>query len=107
GPFPFRALPDPSPAKLVADMERLGIDVAWTGHVPSVWYRDCAAGNDALFQALDPFRKQLLPVPAVNPNYPGWEKELERARRERCPAVRTYPSHYGFSSAGPAMAELA
>ena len=106
GPYPFRPLPDPTPARLVADMERLGIDLAWTGHVPSIWYRDCAAGNDELFGLLDGFRQTLLPVPAINPAWPGWEVELERARRERCPAVRAYPSHHGFAAAGSAMAEL-
>jgi hypothetical protein len=106
GAYPFRALPDPTPRQLAIDMERLGIALAWVGHVPSIWYRDCAAGNDELFALLDGFRETLLPVPAINPLWPGWETELDRARRERCPAVRTWPSHYGFSSAGSAMAEL-
>jgi len=46
-------------------------------------------------------------VPAVNPAYPGWEREVERAGSERCPAVRTYPAHYGFDAAGPLMSALA
>jgi len=46
-------------------------------------------------------------VPAVNPAYPGWEREVERARREGAPAVRTYPAHYGFGCAGPEMRALA
>jgi len=48
-----------------------------------------------------------VPVPAVNPSFPGWEREVARATRESCPAVRTYPSHYGFAASGPAMGELA
>lgn len=106
GPYPFRPLPEPTPARLIADMDRLGIEQAWTGHVPSAWYRDCAAGNDELLASLDRHRARLLPVLAVNPAFPGWERVIERARREQSPAVRTYPSHCGFSSAGPAMAEL-
>jgi predicted TIM-barrel fold metal-dependent hydrolase len=106
GGYPFRALPDPSPARLVAEMDRLGIGAAWTGHLPSLWYRDAAAGNDELFAALAPWRPRLLPVPAVNPVFPGWEREIERAHGERCPAVRTYPSHFGFTTAGAAMGEL-
>lgn len=107
GAYPFRSLPDPTPRRLVADMDRLGIRQAWTGHVPSIWYRDAAAGNDELFQALEPFRERLLPVPAVNPAFPGWEREVARARREGCPAVRTWPSHYGYATAGPRFSELA
>ncbi len=106
GPFPFRRLPDPTPARLLADMDRLGIESAWVGFVPSAWYRDSAAGNDELFLALASHSKRLLPVPAVNPSWPGWEREIARARKERCPAVRTYPSHYGFAASGQEMAAL-
>jgi len=108
GPYPFRSLPDPTPARLLADMDRLAIAAAWVGHVPSVWYRDAAAGNDELFAALASHRSgRLLPVPAVNPIWPGWERELVRARSEGAPSVRTWPSHYGVPCAGAAMAELA
>jgi hypothetical protein len=107
GPFPFRPLPDPTPARLLADMDRLGIAGAWVGYLPSAWYRDAAAGNGELFAALEGARMRLLPVPAVNPAWPGWEREIARARSERCPAVRTYPSHYGFAASGPQMAALA
>ncbi|HEY2805894.1 MAG TPA: hypothetical protein VGI92_08550 [Gemmatimonadales bacterium] len=106
GPYPFRSLPDPTPARLLADMDRLGIEQAWTGHVPSAWYRDCAAGNDELFLGLGAHRKRLLPVPCVNPAFPGWEREIARAKTEQAPAIRTYPAHFGFSAAGSAMAEL-
>ena len=107
GPFPFRRLPDPTPERLVMDLERIGIARAWVGHVPSIYYRDVAAGNDELLRWLDPHRSRLLPVPAVNPAYPGWEREMERARAEGCPGVRTYPSHYGFDAAGPEMKAVA
>jgi len=107
GPYPFRRLPDPTPQRLIADMDRLGIERAWVGHVPSIFYRDCAAGNDELFAALASCRERLLPVPAVNPAWPGWQAEIARARVEGCPAVRTYPSHYGFAAAGSAAGEVA
>jgi len=107
GPYPFRRLLDPTPERLLADMERLEIARAWVGHVPSIFYRDVAAGNDELFGLLTRHRKQLFPVPAVNPAYPGWEREIERARAEGCPAVRTYPPYYGFDASGPAMGALA
>jgi hypothetical protein len=107
GPYPFRRLADPTADRLLADMARLGIARAWVGHVPSIFYRDVAAGNDELFELLAPHRSRLDPVPAVNPAYPGWQREIERARTDGCPAVRTYPSHYGFDAAGPAMRALA
>lgn len=107
GAYPYRRLPDPSPRALLAGMDRLGIRQAWVGHVPSVYYRDAAAGNEELYVALEGYRERLSAVPAVNPAWPGWERELEQARAQHAPAVRTYPSHYGFPAAGSAMAGLA
>jgi predicted TIM-barrel fold metal-dependent hydrolase len=107
GPYPFRALPDPTPERLAAELARLKIARAWVGHVPSIFYRDVAAGNDELLRLLAPHRGRLLPVPAVNPAYPGWEREVDRAKREGAPAVRTYPTHYGFLAAGAEMRALA
>jgi hypothetical protein len=106
GPYPFRRLPEPTPERLLAEMDRLGIAAAWVGHLPSVFYRDVAAGNDELFAALDRHRGRLHPVPAVNPAYPGWEREVARARAAGAPAVRTYPAHFGVDPAGRAMAAL-
>ena len=106
GSYPFRALPEPTPARLVADLDRHNVDGAWVGHVPSVWYRDCAAGNDELFAALAPFKGRLIPIPTVNPAFPGVERELQRAREMKCPAVRVYPKHHGYSCAGEDFATL-
>lgn len=106
GPYPFRRLPEPTPARLVAEMDRLGIGAAWVGHLPSAFYRDAAAGNDELLEALAPHRGRLLPVPAVNPAFPGWEREVARAVAAGAPGVRTYPSHFGFDPAGRGMAAL-
>lgn len=106
GPYPFRRLPDSTPQRLIADMDRLGVETAWVGHVPSIYYRDAASGNDELFQLLAAHRVRLLPVPAVNPVWPGWEREIDRAASEGAPAIRTWPAHYGFDCAGAAMTEL-
>jgi predicted TIM-barrel fold metal-dependent hydrolase len=107
GSYPFRALPEPTPARLVADMDRLGVAHAWVGHVPSIFYRDAAAGNGELAELLAPFGDRLAPVPAVNPAWPGWEREVARARALGAPGVRTWPAHYGFAAAGQAMHALA
>ncbi len=107
GPYPFRALPEPTPERLVAELTRLGIVRAWVGHVPSIFYRDVAAGNDELLRMLAAYPDRLLPVPAVNPAYPGWEREIARAQREGAPAVRSYPAHYGYGCAGAEMRALA
>jgi len=45
-------------------------------------------------------------VLVVNPAYPGWEREVARAVAAGAPSVRTYPTHFGFDAAGPALRDL-
>ena len=104
GSYPFRHLRDPSPTLLLGQMDRLGIDEAWVGHLPSFLYRDPAPGNAALEEILEP-HAALRPVPAVHPGLPHWADELARCAR-RAPAVRAYPNYWGLDSAGEEMQAL-
>jgi hypothetical protein len=49
---------------LVRVLEREGLSGAWVGYLPSAWNRDPAAGNDALFASLAPYRQVLQPAGA-------------------------------------------
>ena len=79
GPYPFRHLPHPDPEVLVRVLAREGVDAGWVGHLPSAFHRDPAPGNRELLRLLAPHAHTLLPVPAVRPDWPGWERELDRA----------------------------
>jgi hypothetical protein len=106
GPYPFRHLPDPSPGGLLRQMDRLGIDHAWVGHLPSAFYRDPAPGTEELLRLVAPHRDRLLPVPAVHPGLPRWEDDLRAAADAGAPAVRVYPGQQALSPAGPEMVAL-
>jgi predicted TIM-barrel fold metal-dependent hydrolase len=107
GPYPFRLVPHPDPEVLVRVLDREGIDEAWVGHLPSAFHRDPTPGNAALVEALAPFKERLLPVPAVRPDWPRWQRELARAADAGAPAVRAYPAHWGFGTNDPRLRELA
>jgi hypothetical protein len=77
-------------------MEREGISTAWVGHLPSAFYRDPRHGNDELFRLLGG-HEQLLPVPTIRPDWPGWDAQIETAARQGAPAVRAYPPQWGLS----------
>ena len=68
GQYPFRHLPHPEPDVLVRVLEREKLSGAWVGYLPSAWHRDPAAGNDALFAAVAPYRQVLRPAPVVRPD---------------------------------------
>ena len=106
GAYPFRRVPGTSPEALLKSMDRVGIDEAWASHLPSLWWRNPADGNDWLYHtAAD--HPRLRPVPSVHPGLPGWERVLRDAIERDVPAVRADPGPYGISPTGPAMCGLA
>jgi hypothetical protein len=100
GPYAFRHLPDSSPEGLLRQMDRLAIDVAWVGHLPSALYRDPAPGTRELLALLSPHRDRLMPVPTIHPGMPRWEDDLREAAAAGAPAVRTYPGLQALPPAG-------
>ena len=107
GAYPFRELPHPDADTLIGVLDREGIDRAWVGHLPSAFHRDPRKGNEALYRELSPHRARLDPVPAVRPDWPGWEREVARAVDEGATAIRAYPAHWGLGPGHPALVELA
>jgi predicted TIM-barrel fold metal-dependent hydrolase len=107
GPYPFRHLPHPDPEVLVRVLERDGLSGAWVGYLPSVWHRDPAPGNEALFAALAPHRTVLHPAPVVRPDWPGWERSLHELVERGAACVRAYPMHWAMGPHDPQLRALA
>jgi predicted TIM-barrel fold metal-dependent hydrolase len=107
GGFPFRELPHPNAGVLVQVLAREGIAGAWVGHLPTAFHRDVAAGNEALFAALEPHRAILEPVPAIRPDWPRWESALVATHALGARAIRAYPSQWGMGAHDSRLAHLA
>lgn len=107
GGYPFREIPHPEPAILVGVLEREGFGGAWVGSLAGAFHRDPSASNDALYAALAPHRRTLHPVPIVRPDWPGWERQVQRAVTEGAPAVRAYPMQWGYAPGHSALNDLA
>lgn len=107
GPYPFRYLPHPDAEVLVSVLEREGLEGAWVGHLPSAFYRDPSQGNPQLYSALVPHASRLRPVPAIRPDWPGWEVALQQARDAGAPAIRVYPNLWQLGPHDARMHELA
>jgi predicted TIM-barrel fold metal-dependent hydrolase len=106
GAYPFRRVPGTSPEALLRAMDRVGIDQAWVSHLPSVFWRDPAEGNDWLYQTAER-QNRLRPVPAVHPGLAGWEQVVRQAQSEGVPAIRCDPTYYGLDPQGLEMRALA
>lgn len=107
GPYPFRHVPHPDPDVLVRVIERERIGAAWVGHLPTAFHRDPSHGNAQLYRALAPYRERLHPAPVVRPDWPRWADELQHARDEGAPAVRAYPSQWGYGDDESPLLDLA
>ena len=106
GPYPFRLVPSATPEALLREMDRLGIDVAWVGHLGVPWHRDPRPANAELRDWLAPHGQRLLPVPTVQPGLPGWEDDVSAAADAGAPAVRAYPGQQGLDPTGGAVLAL-
>src|SRR5215216_6087490 len=105
GAYPFRRVPGTSPDGLLRSMDRVGIDQAWVSHLPSVFWRDPAAGNAWLYETARRHTR-FLPVPAIHPGLAGWEKSVAEAASAEVPAVRCDPMYYGLDPIGTEMQAL-
>lgn len=105
GAYPYRYLDHGDAEWLLEQMDRLGIEQAWVGHLPSILWKDPGPGNVALFQALGAHRDRLFPVPILHVGLPCWRHDLERALDAGAPAVRLFPQYHGTDPTGPSAHE--
>ncbi len=96
GSYPYRRVPGTSADALLAAMDRVGIDQAWVSHLPGIFWRDPAAGNEWLLETAGR-QPRLRPVLAVHPEMAGWEQRARgwppgRARRRCEPTPRSTAS---------------
>jgi hypothetical protein len=106
GAYPYRRVPGTSPGALRDAMDRAGIDEAWVSHLPSLFWRSPADGNEWLYEAARAERR-FRAVPALHPGLSGWEEVLGDAADREAPAVRCDPTFYGLEPAGAEMRVLA
>jgi hypothetical protein len=105
GSYPWRRVPGTSPSAVLAAMDRAGIAEAWVSHLPSLFWKDPADGNDWLLETAAA-EVRFHAVPAVHPGLPRWEHDLRQAQARGAVAVRADPGWFGLSPAGPEMLRL-
>ena len=107
GHYPFRAVPDNTPEGLLRLMDRHGIDQAVVSSLHSVFYSDPQSGNAELAAWVKPHRDRLIPCATLNPDYPGWARDLRQCCDEwDMRGLRLFPSHHRFSLNSTACHDL-
>lgn len=105
GAYPYRRVPGTSPEALLRAMDRVTIEQAWVSHLPSVFWRDPAEGNEWLLETAGRYER-FQPIPAVHPGLQGWEEVVAGAAGVGAPAVRSDPMYYGLDPSGAEMKAL-
>lgn len=94
-PWPFRRLPYDGTEALVEKLRSLGIRQAWAGSFEAVLHRDLASVNRRLADACQR-TAELIPIGAVNPELPGWERDLQQCVDAGMPGCRVLPNYHGY-----------
>lgn len=102
GAYPWRKVPGTSPEALVRALDRAAIDQAWVSHLPSLFWRDPAEGNEWLYRTAGA-QQRFRPVPVVHPELAGWEEVIAGAVNAGAPAIRCDPLYLGLDPVGGAM----
>jgi predicted TIM-barrel fold metal-dependent hydrolase len=105
GAYPFRKVPGTTPQAVLAAMDRVGIARAWVTHLPSLFWKDPAEGNDWLYQVcID--QDRFTPVPSLHPELANWREVLDQAQMHRAAAIRCDPQFLGINPAGKPMLDV-
>lgn len=106
GHYPWRRVPGGAPAALLDAMDRVGIDQAWISNLAAMFWKDPAQGNRVVAETAEK-ESRFRPVFAVHPGVPRWEDVVVEARKAGAPCMRSDPTVFGLSPAGPEMLALA
>lgn len=105
GAYPWRQVPGTGSDAVLQAMDRTGVRDAWVSHLPSLFWKDPAPGNEELYQAAEA-QTRFHPVPVIHPGLPLWEQELVQAVDRKAPAVRCDPGLLGVAPSGGEIGRL-
>lgn len=105
GAYPYRDIGPTGIEELAASLQAVGATEAWVSHLPAVFWRDPAAGNDLLFDACAT-APGMRAVAAVHPEMPEWERSLDHAVTSGAVCARCDPTQHGIDPTGAAMHAL-
>lgn len=106
GHWPFRKLAHSDADSILRLMDGHGITQAWVGAFEGVFYRDCGQANRDLLAQIAGHEDRLVPWAAINPNFPGWEDDLQEAAEAGMVGVRLYPNYHEYSLLDECSLEL-
>jgi len=97
GYWPFRQLRYAGASGLTRLMARTGVSQALAVPLQGVFYKDCLDGVREMCADLASHAGKFLPSAVVNPNFPGWERDLRTMVEDfGCVACGMLPNYHGY-----------
>jgi predicted TIM-barrel fold metal-dependent hydrolase len=97
GRWPFRRLRHAGAEGVRELMARTGTSQALAVPLQAVFYKDCLDGVYEMVEDIGPDDPDLLPLGMVNPNFPGWERDLRHmVERLGCVGCGVVPTYHGY-----------
>lgn len=111
GRWPFAKMRHQTVRELLLLLDKNRIDNALVSPLEGAFYQNCQEANEDLFFEIGRDADRLKLVAAINPSYPGWDKDMKRSHEVLAAAgVRLFPNYHGYSlmdSNTEALADLA
>ena len=107
GHWPFRQLHHNDVPGLLRLMDKHGIDKAVVASIHGIFYKNCHRANEELAEQVAPHLDRLVPFATLNPNYPGWQRNLRLCREELgMRGLRLYPMYHDYQLSDGSALEL-
>jgi predicted TIM-barrel fold metal-dependent hydrolase len=107
GHWPFRPLRHKSARQLLREMDKHGIDKAVVSSINGMFYKNAHASNEELHKEVKSYPDRLIPFATLNPEYPGWQTDLQMCREKyRFQGIRLHPAYHRYNLEGPEATEL-
>lgn len=108
GRHPFSRLHCYIASDLVRRMERAEIDRALVTPLAGAFYQNAQEANEEALHSLGKNDHRLTLLAALNPSYPGWEKDLKRiGGRLHAAGIRLFPGYHAYTLDSPEVSSLA
>jgi uncharacterized protein len=107
GHWPFRRLRYGGAKGVRQLMSRTGVGQAVAIPLQAVFYKDCLDGVVEMIEDIGQDQTDLLPLGIVNPNFPGWERDLSVMVEELgCVGCGMFPPYHGYQVYDPCAEAL-
>jgi len=98
GHWPFRQLRHNDAPGLLRLMDANCIDVAVVSSIHGIFYRNCQRANEELAAEIERHRDRFVPFATLNPNYPGWQRNLRICHDDLgMRGLRLFPAYHDYA----------